>query len=395
MPRSVWLLVIGMAVNVTGTSFLWPLNTIYIHDHLGKTLTVAGIVLLFNQAASVLGNLLGGTLFDKLGGYKTIIFGISISLFAAIGLAFWHNWPQYVFFLIILGLGGGIIFPAIYALAGSVWKEGGRRAFNAIYVATNLGVAIGSALGGIVASFSFEWIFIANALLFSIFFFIALFGYRSIEGTKGMSTSIISHTGKVKSHTKLTALLILCSGYMLVWIGYVQWQTTIATYTQEISISLEQYSLLWTVNGALIVLGQPLLSRVVTVFKTLKQQILVGILIFIVAFLGASMAEAYIGFITAMVIMTLGEMLIWPAVPTIAQNLAPGGREGFYQGMVNSMATVGRMLGPLVGGLLADEYGMNVLFIVMVGLFVISIFTTLLYDKKIKHTEVTQAGFGA
>lgn len=395
MPRSVWLLVIGMAVNVTGTSFLWPLNTIYIHDHLGKTLTVAGIVLLFNQAASVLGNLLGGTLFDKLGGYKTIIFGISISLFAAIGLAFWHNWPQYVFFLIILGLGGGIIFPAIYALAGSVWKEGGRRAFNAIYVSTNLGVAIGSALGGIVASFSFEWIFIANALLFSIFFFIALFGYRSIEGTKGMSTSIISHTGKVKSHTKLTALLILCSGYMLVWIGYVQWQTTIATYTQEISISLEQYSLLWTVNGALIVLGQPLLSRVVTVFKTLKQQILVGILIFIVAFLGASMAEAYIGFITAMVIMTLGEMLIWPAVPTIAQNLAPGGREGFYQGMVNSMATVGRMLGPLVGGLLADEYGMNVLFIVMVGLFVISIFTTLLYDKKIKHTEVTQAGFGA
>ena len=43
MPRALWLLIIGMAVNVTGSSFLWPLNTIYIHDHLGKSLSVAGL----------------------------------------------------------------------------------------------------------------------------------------------------------------------------------------------------------------------------------------------------------------------------------------------------------------------------------------------------------------
>ena len=38
MPRKVWLLVAGMIINVTGASFLWPFNTIYLHDSLGKSL---------------------------------------------------------------------------------------------------------------------------------------------------------------------------------------------------------------------------------------------------------------------------------------------------------------------------------------------------------------------
>ena len=78
MPRALWLLVIGMAVNVTGSSFLWPMNAIYIHDHLGKSLTIAGLVLMLNSAASVVGNLFGGTLFDRIGGYKSILLGILI-----------------------------------------------------------------------------------------------------------------------------------------------------------------------------------------------------------------------------------------------------------------------------------------------------------------------------
>src|SRR6478752_3792604 len=127
MPRALWLLIIGMAVNVTGSSFLWPLNTIYIHDHLGKSLAVAGIVLMLNSGASVIGNLFGGSLFDKIGGYKSIILGISITLLALIGLSIWHSWPQYVIFLIIIGFGSGIIFPSMYAMGGTVWKEGGRK----------------------------------------------------------------------------------------------------------------------------------------------------------------------------------------------------------------------------------------------------------------------------
>ncbi|MBY0146518.1 MFS transporter [Neobacillus niacini] len=395
MPRALWLLIIGMAVNVTGSSFLWPLNTIYIHDHLGKSLSIAGVVLMLNSAASVIGNLYGGSLFDKIGGYKSIILGISITLSALIGLTLWHGWPAYIIFQIIIGFGTGIIFPSMYAMAGSVWKEGGRKAFNAIYVAQNLGVAIGAALGGIVADYSFEYIFLANTIMYVIFMLIAVFGYKGISSESAKHENnhkaALTETGR----KNLYAILILCIGYLLCWVAYVQWQTTIAAYTQEINISLTQYSLLWSINGAIIVLGQPLLNGFLKYMAaTLKIQILIGIGIFTVAFLIAGNADAFSGFLVAMIILTIGEMFIWPAVPTIAFDLAPKGREGFYQGIVNSTATGGRMIGPILGGLLVDLYSMSALFYVLVGLFIIAALTTISYDRILRtKKEMEQKTF--
>lgn len=189
-------------------------------------------------------------------------------------------------------------------------------------------------------------------------------------------------------HSQLHALLILCVGFMLSWVGYCQWQATIGPYTQEIGLSLKQYSLLWTINGALIVLGQPILAKMIKYLaKSVKKQIILGTLIFVVAFIIASQAQQFTAFAVAMMIMTIGEMLVWPAVPTIADKLAPIGREGFYQGIVNSTATAGRMIGPLLGGILIDMYDMHMLFRVMIVLFILSIFTTIIYDRKLKATS--------
>lgn len=273
----------------------------------------------------------------------------------------------------------------MYAMSGAVWKDGGRKAFNAIYVAQNLGVAVGAALGGIVADFSFKLIFVANLFMYIVFMAIAYFGYKNIADRDGVQTSILQENPSAGMNKKLKALLILCIGYLLCWVAYVQWQTTIASYTQEINITLTQYSLLWTVNGALIVVGQPVLNVFLKRFgRSLKSQMVLGMLIFVVAFIVAANSGSFSGFMAGMIILTAGEMLIWPAVPTIASELAPPGREGFYQGIVNSTATGGRMIGPLLGGILVDLYGMSMLFIILIGLFVISIGTTVVYDRSMK-----------
>jgi MFS family permease len=388
MPKSLWLLVIGMMVNVTGSSFLWPLNTIYLHEHLGKSLSVAGLVLMVNAGASVIGNLIGGSLFDKLGGYRSILLGIIITLTSLVGMNLWQGWPYYVVFLTLVGFGSGIVFPSMYAMAGSVWKEGGRKAFNSVYVAQNIGVAVGAALGGLVASFSFSYIFLANLLMYVVFFLIALFGYRDISADSSRQTSVLSEKKVIRNKAKLTALLIICTAYLLCWVGYVQWQSTIATYTQEINISLKQYSLLWTINGALIVLAQPLLSKMIKRFEdNLKLQIMLGTVIFMVSFGVASVSDTFEWFAMSMIILTIGEMLIWPAVPTIANSLAPKGREGFYQGIVNSTATGGRMIGPFIGGLLVDVFSMQVLFMTLIGFFIISLALSSVYDRPLRKSS--------
>lgn len=384
MPKLVWFLVIGMAVNVTGSSFIWPLNTIYMHNELGKSLAVAGIVLMINSFASVLGNLIGGNLFDKFGGYKSIMLGIIISLIADVGLVLMHGWPWYPVWLVLLGFGAGIVFPSIYAMAGTAWPQGGRKTFNAIYLAQNIGVALGASLGGFIAEIDFGLIFLVNLMFYVVFFFIAIFGYRTSQhGISG--SNVMKDVHKIKDCTKFNALLTVCVTYCLCWIAYVQWQTTIATQTQGLDISLKQYSLLWSINGLFILLGQPLIAPIINKFQDkIKLQIAIGLIIFLSSFLITSFAQTYSMFVVGMLILTIGEMFIWPAIPTIANNLAPKGRTGVYQGIVNSTATLGRAIGPLLGGVIVDVFSIQMMYYFMMIFIVLGFFTLVIYDRKLK-----------
>lgn len=386
MPRYIWLLVIGTTISVTGGSFLWPLNTIYMHNELGKSLAFAGMILMFNQAATIVGNLIGGILFDKFSAYKTILYGTGLAMASAITLSFFHNIEAYSVLLVLIGFGTGVTWPVMFAMAGSVWPDGGRRAFNAVYVAQNVGVALGATLGGYVASISFDYIFMANATLFSMFFLLAFFFYRDMDEHRNQQvhTSVIEQSGQIKNKSSFKALLILSSGFLVAWFAYSQWQSTIASYTQDIGIPLENYSMLWAINGFLIVLGQPLVKWMTEKVTSQKAHIYIGTVIMVLSYVIAMLAEEFTMFAVAMVILTMGEMLIWPAVPSLANELAPPGRAGFYQGFVNSVAAAGRMIGPVVGGLIVDLYNIQLLFFILLGLLIIPFLTTWLFDKGLK-----------
>lgn len=383
MPKSVWWLVIGMALNITGSSFLWPLNTIYMNEELHKSLTVAGLVLMINSFGMVVGNLLGGNLFDKLGGYRTILIGTVICLTSTTLLNFFHGWPWYAVWLVALGFGGGMIVPAIYALAGAVWPQGGRQTFNAIYLAQNLGVAIGAATGGFVAELSFNYIFIANLVMYVAFAIVAITQFNLSIDFKVKHQDAFSLFSK-ENRTRFIALVLLCVMFSICWIAYIQWESTIASFTQEIDISMSQYSLLWVVNGIMILIAQPIITPVVRLLKgNLKYQMFVGIGVFILSFFITSFAEQFSVFLVGMIILTIGEMFVWPAVPTIANHLAPEGKQGAFQGYVNSASTVGKAFGPLIGGVVVDVFNMSTMFLSMIGLLVIALFFLIIFDRKL------------
>ena len=384
MPKSVWFLILGMLVNTTGNSFLWPLNAIYMHDYLGKTLAMAGFVLMLNSAAGVLGNLLGGYLFDKIGGYKAIMLGIVLTVVTLVGLTIWHEWPQYVWFLTLLGFSGGIVFPSMFALAGTAWPEGGRKAFNAIYLAQNLGVAVGPALAGIVADNGFDNVFKVNLWMYVLFFFIALLTFKRFETGSIAPKSVISERKRISDKAPFYALLIISSSSVLCWLAYSQWSATISSYTQDLGLSLKQYSLLWTINGLLIVAAQPLIAPLVKRWENnLKRQLIFGIVLIAISFGVVAFAGDFKMFAIAMVVLTFGEMFYTPVLPTIANQLAPKGRQGFYQGIINSAATGGRMIGPLFGGIMVDQFGMMALMSILVVIVAIAIIPCLLYDRPL------------
>lgn len=330
----------------------------------------------------VIGNLLGGSLFDKLGGYKTILIGTFTCLCSTTLLNFFHGWPWYAVWLVMLGFGGGMIIPAIYAMAGAVWPNGGRQTFNAIYLAQNIGVAVGAAMGGFVAEFSFNYIFLANLIMYVVFALVAVTQFNIEINAKVKYPTHLDITGK-KNKARFISLVLICAMFAICWVAYIQWESTIASFTQSINISMAQYSVLWTINGIMILVAQPLIKPILYLLKgNLKKQMFVGIIIFMLSFFVTSFAENFTIFVVGMIILTFGEMFVWPAVPTIANQLAPDGKQGQYQGFVNSAATVGKAFGPFLGGVLVDAFNMRMMFIGMMVLLVFALILLMVFKEN-------------
>src|SRR5699024_2670189 len=156
----------------------------------------------------------------------------------------------YSILLIIIGFGSGVTQPVMFALAGSVWPEGGRRAFNAVYVARNVGVALGATIAGCVADISFTYTFMANASLFAVFFLIVIFTFRGMERSKdeNMGSTARDQIGNTEDKRAFIGLLILACGLLLARLTYSQLQSTIASHTQGTGILLHEYSTLWAIN---------------------------------------------------------------------------------------------------------------------------------------------------
>lgn len=351
-------------------------------------MTTAGMVLMLNSLAGVFGNLVGGYLFDRLGGYKAILIGVVLNLFSISLLTIWHDWPQYIIFLAMLGFSGGIVYPAIYAIAGSAWPEGGRRAFNAIFLANNVGVAIGPALAGIVADIKFDYVFIANLFFYALFFVLVITTYKRFDDNRITTKSLSSDEGKQRNNAPIIAIGILSISLVVCWLSYSQWSATISSYTQGLGISLSQYSLLWTINGFMIVAIQPIIKPLVTRWENkIKHQLTLGLLLMSISFGVVYFAQDFKMFAAAMVILTFGEVFFTPIIPMIANKLAPQGQEGFYQGLVNSATTIGRMIGPVFGGLMVDLYGMQMLMMILSILIVLAIIPCLFYDRALRKVQ--------
>lgn len=267
------------------------------------------------------------------------------------------------------------------------WPSGGRRAFNFNYVAHNLGVAVGTVVGGLVADISFSLAFCGAAALFGLFL---LFTFVAIR-PEGMAPQVEARPAKAARGGDAAAgpewpvpwmpITALFVAYLTVWLVYVQWPVGVSVHMQAIGFDVSVYSVLWTLNGALIVAGQPLLSWVLRWVPRASAQMVLGLLLIAAALALLLTSSRYGVFVGSMVLLTFGEMLLWPAIPASVARLSPPSRRGTLQGFILSAATFGRMLGPLLGGMLYDASGFHTQIAVMSAGLVVPLLAVLLYDR--------------
>ncbi|WP_324668724.1 MFS transporter [Geochorda subterranea] len=371
MPAVVPVLALGGLVFTFGSSFVWPVTTIYIHFVLGRSLAMAGLVLMLSSSSSLAGQLAGGAAFDRWGGRRVLLVGLLLRAAAQTVIALVPLWPVYVAAMMLDGWSYGLVDPATNALVSRAWPEGGRRGFNFLYVARNAGVALGTAFGGLVAGYSFTAAFLANAaasLAYAVMVWRRVPAHLPEPVTTRRAPSPDSPAAAevralalgthpaVSGRWPLAAMGALVVGVGLVWMAYGQWQAVISVYMQELGYPLASYSVLWTLNGVLIVGSQPLVGWVTRRgLSSVTAQMLVGTALFAASFVLVWRWPLYPGFVLGMVVLTLGEVLAFPAFPAAAAVLAPPARQGFFQGLVGGAVSAGRMLGPLAGGALYDR----------------------------------------
>jgi MFS family permease len=382
-PRMLWLLAFGSFLNLAGLSFFWPLNNVYIHNQLGRPLTVAGLVLFFHSGGAALGQLVGGRLYDRIGARPVMLVGLFGATFLTGLLGFFESWPLYVTVMIGFGFAASLAFPAINALAARAWPGQGRRAFNFIYVANNLGVAVGTSLGGLIANHSFTMAFLAASVIFLLFaLFVLAFVREERFAAMGAPApereTVLAEPEPAIPWLPVNALFL---AFLSCWLIYVQWQGAVAVHMTANGHNLGSYAVLWTLNGLLIFAAQPLLTVVVRRVRHSAAQMALGTLLYAFAFGILLITNAYPIYVLSMVILTFGEMLVWPAIPAAVARLSPPSKRGTLQGIILAGSTGGRMLGPLVGGILYDNAGFPTLMIVMVAGLTLPLLAIALYAR--------------
>lgn len=344
---------------------MWPLVTVYLHNYLHKSLTLAGLVLLAMSCFMMLGNYLGGYLFDRWSPYKATIISSLISTSAIFTLVFFHGWPMFGIMLLSVGFGDGSCMTLLNSYAASIKTRSTRAIFNILYIGQNLGIVIGTLMVGFLLKHGITLVFTVTSAFYAALVLLTILEFN-VHVDRRVSTKPVEPGAPVE--TKVGGIILaICSVVLSVYLAYALWESVIPVHMTNLHIPFENYSLLWTLNGLMIVIGQPFVNRIGSHFK-LSTQTYTGVAIFAASFIWLIFARDYTAFVLVMIMTTIGEMIGFPGIPAWIDSLSTPKQRGKFQGLYNLFMSCGRALGPLIGGMVLDYASYRELFSFAAGL---------------------------
>lgn len=388
-----WLLVC-MFISSIGNSFVWPLTTIYMHEQLHETLTMSGIILLFYSGANVVGSYISGILFDRHNPRWLLFGGTALATVVIALMIFFNGWPIYAFLLTAIGFFNGWIITMINSYGTKISKDG-RYVFNMLYFANNLGMVLGTTIVGPLYQYadgSISPLFSITTVLYVFFLAIILLCFKDSKAP-AVAAQPLTDEENARGTTKMPAAnLWICWIFFLslcvIWTMYEQWSSNLSVFMTEQGISMTKYSLLWTINGILIVLCQLLISWLNRWYNNPYMLVYIGTFTIALSFILLLAAKSYAWYILAMVVLTIGEATVIPTMPAIVNSLSPVAVKGKYQGILNAYSSLGKAFGPLFGGIVIGAASYHLLFIICaVAIFAVELVILLVARLKRQATK--------
>ncbi|MGE0868190.1 MAG: MFS transporter [Kofleriaceae bacterium] len=363
LDRRVWQMAFARSINTMGLSLVMAFLGVYIVEHRGYPAWQYGVVALLANVCQSLSNAWAGNLSDRIGRRPLITRALFVrsAFIALLGTQVLIDAPLWLLGInmVVTSSLRGCFEPVAYALVADVARGEQRiAAFGIQRMGTNLGWALGPALGGLLTLF----------MPYGAVFFIAAAGMvvagvmtlRIEDPVRRMETGPVPridlHDSLREAFRDRTMRLLLVATFLCAVLQTQMFSTFSIYMTDKVGLTKADVGLLYTINGAGVLLLQlPALGllrrlgvRTVLPWASLLDAISFAAIGFASGFGGAAMAMA---------MLTSAEVLFDPAHQTAVAEMTDPTHRGRVFGVVGFSQMIGVAIAPLIGGVLLDTIG--------------------------------------
>ena len=230
LPAAFWWLWLGTFVNRLGT-FVLPFLALYVTDGRGFDESVAARVLLAWGIALLPAPAIGGSLTDRIGRLPTLAIATVAGGLATIGLGLARTETQLIGAAALLGLFGEMYRPATSALLADVVPPADRpRAFGLQFWAINLGFAVATAGGGLLAQVDWFLLFAGDAATMLLFGGIVVWRVQEPDRSTSTDESRVDDRTSMRRVLSDRLFLAILGTTVLTALVYAQVQSTLSVY---------------------------------------------------------------------------------------------------------------------------------------------------------------------
>lgn len=362
-PGNFWILIGASFIDRLGSSILYPFFALYATKKFNIGMTEVGVIFAVFALTNMLGNFISGLVSDKFGRKTMLVYGLVASALSSLLLGFVNDLRIFYIGAGFVGLFGSVGEPAQQVMIADLVPENEHtKGFSVWRVSSNLSLTIGPMLGGLLASSSFLWLFIGDAALSLITAVIVLWLLPETRPETPLHTSEeefpkgFSGYGRVFLDS-LFVIFVLVS--ILLNFVDVQIESSLSVFLRDFhSITPQQYGYILGLNAGMVVFLQLGVTKYVSKYAPMVMLAL-GAVFYAVGFSLYGFVSGLPLFLLAMVIITIGEMIVSPVSQAVVVKFAPTDMRGRYMATFGVSWLVSYAAGPYLAGIIMDTYNPN------------------------------------
>lgn len=334
-PRQYWLMTAGVFLATAGGSMIWPFLIIYASSKLNLPLSAVASLISINAGIGLLSSLIAGMVADKIGRKIVMVFsliGTSVAYFLLLRA---QTYAQFASLMVLIGISNPLYQVGADAmLADMIPSEKRTDAFSISRIANNAGFAMGPAVGGFLATRSYDLAFYCASIGYLLYSLLLIFfAKETLVKLTGDNTHSLNLLEAIQGYPKVLrdrgfvgfvfTISIGLIAPVMVWILMPVYSKT------NFGVLESLYGWIPTTNGLLCVFAQYPITAITRRYRTLPV-LTAGMLIYAIAVGSVALMSSFWGFWLSMVVLTLGELILVPTASKYVVDLAPADLRGRY-----------------------------------------------------------------